>query len=68
MLKNTFRRVTGVLLLAVFGVAIWQFFRQTAGNEYVGGAVAFGAKVLLFIALVLWLVYLYDRRLKKNRQ
>lgn len=68
MLKNTFRRVTGILVLLVFGVAVFQFVRQTSDNPYLGNALAFGLKVILFLALVLWVVFLFDRRLKKRQQ
>lgn len=50
------------------GVAIYQYARQTSGNEFVSGAIFAGLKFLLFLALVLWLVYLADRRLKKREE
>jgi hypothetical protein len=66
VLKNTFRKFTGGVILLVFGIAIFRFIQQTSNNQYVGGAVAFGLKFLLFLALVLWVVYLLDRRMKKG--
>lgn len=68
MLKNAFRKLMGILIVGIMGVAVFQYFRQTAGNEYVGSALAFGLKVLLVIALALWVVFLFDRRLKKGQQ
>ncbi|HYG57628.1 MAG TPA: hypothetical protein VD902_06135 [Symbiobacteriaceae bacterium] len=68
MMKNTFRKLIGILILGIFGVAIYRYVQVTATNSYVGEALAFGLKVLLFLALVLYLVYLYDRRLKKGQQ
>lgn len=68
MLKNTFRRFTGILILLVMGLAIVQFFRQTATHPYLGNALGFGLKVLLFLALVLYVVFLFDRRINKRQQ
>jgi membrane protein implicated in regulation of membrane protease activity len=68
MLRNKFRKFVGIVILLVFGVAIVRFAAQTSGNPYVGGAMAFGLKVVLFLALVLWLVYLFDRRVNKRQQ
>lgn len=68
MLKNSFRKFTGILILLVFGVAIVQFFRQTSDNPFMGNALGFGLKILLFLALVLWVVFLFDRRLNKRQQ
>lgn len=67
MLKNTFRKFIGGLIIAVFAIAVFQFVRQTSGNQYVGDAVFFGLKVVLFLALILWVVYLMDRRMKKGQ-
>jgi di/tricarboxylate transporter len=66
VLRNTFRKVVGVVILLVFGLAVVRFAQQTAGNPHVGGAVASGFKFILFLALVLGLVYLADRRLKRQ--
>lgn len=68
MLRNSFRRFTGLVIMVVFGIAIFQFFRQTQGNPFVGGALASGAKLLLLLALVLWLFYLLDRRINRRPQ
>jgi membrane protein implicated in regulation of membrane protease activity len=68
MLRNKFRKFIGIVILVVFGVAIVRFAAQTSGNLYVGGALAFGLKVVLFLALILWLVYLFDRRVNKRQQ
>ncbi len=68
MLKNTFRKLVGILILVVFGVAIYRYAQQTSGNPYVAGAIFSGAKFLLFIALVLWVVYMADRRMKKREE
>ena len=66
MLRNKFRKIMGVVVVLVMGVAIWQYIRQTSGNEYVAGALFSGLKFLLFLALVLWLVYFFDRRSRKR--
>ncbi|MDF2631186.1 MAG: hypothetical protein K0R39_5017 [Symbiobacteriaceae bacterium] len=68
MLKNTFRKFTGILILLVFGVAVIQYFRQTASDPYLWDALGFGSKIILFLALVLWVVFLADRRMKKRQQ
>lgn len=68
MLRNKFRKFLGILIVLFFGVAIVRFAQQTMGNPYVGGALTFGLKVVLFLALVLWLVFLFDRRINKHRQ
>ncbi|MCG0239466.1 MAG: hypothetical protein L6E13_09770 [Firmicutes bacterium] len=44
---NAFRRLVSVLLLAVFGVAVWRFVQQTAGQPGVAG---------LVLRQALWLV------------
>jgi di/tricarboxylate transporter len=67
VLKNSFRRLLATIILLVFGLAVYRFVQQTQGNPYVGGALASGLKLLLFLALVLWAVYLFDRRLKRGR-
>ena len=64
--KNGFRMAMGILLMLVFGVGIYAFVRQTSGNAYVGGALAFGAKVILFLVLVVGLVYVADRRINQR--
>ncbi|HYF94357.1 MAG TPA: hypothetical protein VD969_19225 [Symbiobacteriaceae bacterium] len=67
MLRNTFRRVLGILILLVMGVAVVQFIRQTSANPFVGNALTFGLKVVLFLALVLWIVFMVDRRVNKRQ-
>jgi hypothetical protein len=66
MLRNKFRKFTGGLILLVFLIAVFQFFRQTRDNEFVGSALAAGIKLLLGLAIILWVVYLLDRRMKKR--
>lgn len=68
MLRNRFRKLVGVLILLVMGVAVFQYLRQTSGNQYVADAIFSGLKLLLALALILWLVWLYDRRLKKREE
>lgn len=68
MLRNKFRKFVGILILVVFGVAIYRYAQQTSGNPYVSGAIFSGLKFLLFLALVLWVVYLADRRMKKREE
>lgn len=68
MLKNKFRKFTGIVILLVFAFAIFKFAQQTQGNEYVWPAVVAGLKFLAFLAAVLGAVYYFDRRLKKESQ
>jgi len=68
MMKNTFRKIVGILILAVMGIAIFRYTQVTAESSFVLGALASGMKLLLFLGLVLYVVYLYDRRLKKKQQ
>lgn len=68
MLKNKFRKFTGILILLVFAFAIFKFAQQTQGNEYLWSAVAAGFKFLAFLAAVLGAVYYYDQRLKKRSE
>lgn len=68
MLRNKFRKFTGIIILLVFGFAIYKFGQQTQGNQYLWPALLAGFKFLAFLALVLGGVYLYDRRLKKGSQ
>lgn len=67
MLKNTFRKLVGILLVLIFGVAIVKFLQQTAGSQYLGGALSFGLKVLLVLALLLWGAFLYDKRVNRRQ-
>jgi hypothetical protein len=66
MLRNKFRRVMGILIVVVFGLAIVRFAQQTSSSQYIGGALASGAKFLLFLAVLVWGLYLFDRRMKKR--
>lgn len=66
LLRNRFRRLVGYAILLVMGIAVMQYFRMTSGNKYVAGALWDGLKLLLLLAVVLWLVYRYDRRQKKR--
>lgn len=68
MLRNKFRKFTGIVIVLVFAFAIFKFAQQTQGNEYVWPAVAAGVKFLAFLAAVLGAVYYYDQRLKKRSQ
>lgn len=66
MLKNRFRKLVGILLVAVFGVAVFQYFRQTAGNQYVVAAFSSGLWLLVFLAVIIGLAWTVDRR-KRQR-
>lgn len=66
MLKNTFRKLVGLLILIVFGVAVFQFTRQTSGNEYVSGALLSGLQVLAPFAVVIGLAWWADRRMRSR--
>jgi hypothetical protein len=68
VLKNTFRKLTGILILLVMGVAVFQYVRATEGSPLVASALGSGLKLLLFLGLVLYVVFLFDRRLKKNQR
>lgn len=67
MLKNRFRKLVGVLILLVFGVAVIRFVQQTGHNPYVGGAVATGLKLFLSLGLILGLIFLFDRRVNRGK-
>lgn len=62
MLKNTFRKLVGILILIIFGVAVFQFTRQTSGNEHVAPALTSGIWLLSFLAVVIGLAWWVDRR------
>lgn len=68
MMRNTFRKVMGAVILLAFGVGIYAYIRQTRGNAFVGSALGFGLKVLLFLALVLGVVYMIDRRVNRRER
>lgn len=68
LLRNRFRKVVGAVIALVMGVAVFQYARMTSGNPYVWRALFDGLKLLAFLALVLWLVYRFDRRLKKREE
>jgi len=68
VLKNTFRKLIGYLILIVFGIAIVRFAQQTWGNQYVLAAIGWGSTLIILLAGVLWLAYLFDRRMKKREQ
>lgn len=68
MLKNTFRKIMGVLIVVIFGVAVYQFTQQTSGNEYVRDALIAGTKFLLALFLVVWGLHQFDQRMKKRPQ
>jgi len=62
VLKNLFRKLIGLLVIALFAVALVQYFRQTAGNPYVWPALGSGMSMLLVLAAVLGVVWWADRR------
>lgn len=66
MLRNSFRKFTGILILLVFGVAVFQFSRQMTGDANVLGALSSGAWLLAFFAAVVGLAWLADRRLRQR--
>lgn len=66
MLKNTFRKLVGILILLVFGVAVFQFIRQTIGNEHVLAAISSGMWLLAFFAAVVGLAWWADRRMRRR--
>lgn len=68
MLKNTFRKITGGLIVAVFALAVYRYAQQTKDSEFVGAAIADGLKLLLVLGLVLYGAYLFDRRINKREQ
>lgn len=68
MLKNRFRQAIALIILLVFGRVIYLYIQKTSGSPYIGDALADGLKFLLFLALVLYVVSLIDRRMKKRRE
>jgi hypothetical protein len=66
MLKNTFRKLVGILILIVFGVAVFQFTRQTSGNQYVLGALGSGLWLLAPMVAVIGLAWWADRRMRRR--
>ncbi len=68
MLKNTFRKLIGYLIVIVFGIAIFRFVQQTWGNQYVLAAIGWGSALIILVGGVLYLAYLFDRRMKKREQ
>lgn len=64
MLKNVFRKLIGLLVVALFAVAVVQYFRQTSGNPYVWSALGSGLWILLPLAAVLSVVWWADRRMR----
>lgn len=66
MLKNTFRKLVGILILIVFGVAVIQFTRQTSGNEHLLGALGSGFWVLAPMVAVIGLAWWADRRMRRR--
>lgn|GEM_PF-1814068 len=66
MLKNTFRRLVGILILVVFGIAIFQFSRQTAGNAYLWDALSAGFWLVVFLFAIVGLAGWVDRRKRRH--
>jgi Na+-driven multidrug efflux pump len=65
MLKNTFRRFVGGLILFTFLVAIGVYIYKTWGNAHVWGALGWGLSLLGIFALILWIAYRADRKLRE---
>lgn len=68
MLKNTFRKIMGILIVVIFGIAVYRFAQQTSGNEYVLDALITGVGFLLFLFVLVWGLYQFDRRMKRRPQ
>lgn len=64
LLKNTFRKVVAVLVLLLFGAAVAQFTRQTAGDPNVAAALVSGLWLLTPIAAVVGLAWWADLRMR----
>lgn len=68
MLKNTFRRFVGMLILLTFAVAVGVYIFKTWGNSFVWGALGWGLSLLAIFAAVLWVAYRADKRLRANER
>ncbi|OTA40661.1 MAG: hypothetical protein A6D92_14695 [Symbiobacterium thermophilum] len=62
MLKNVFRKVIGLLVVALFAMGVVQYVRQTAGSPYVWSALASGLWILLPLAAAIGAAWWADRR------
>ncbi|HLO04032.1 MAG TPA: hypothetical protein VK191_13060 [Symbiobacteriaceae bacterium] len=68
MLKNTFRRLVGGLILFTFLLAIGVYIYKTWGNTFVWGALGWGLSLLGIIALVIWAAARADRRIRERER
>ena len=66
MLKNTFRRLVGILIVAVMGIAVLRFLVQTWGSRYLLPALGWGMSLIVIIGLILWGAYRADRHINKR--
>lgn len=66
MLRNKFRRFIGLLILATFGLAVFQYARVTSGSPFVLDALKSGFILLAFLAAVVFLMFQVDKRMKKR--
>lgn len=62
VLKNVFRKVIGLLVVALFAMGVVQYVRQTAGSPYVWSALASGLWILLPLAAAIGAAWWADRR------
>jgi hypothetical protein len=68
MLKNTFRRFIGGLILFTFLIATGVYIYKTWGNSQVWSALFWGSTLLGLIALVVWIAARADRRLRDQER
>lgn len=68
MLKNTFRRFVGMVILITFLIAIGVYIYKTWGNSFVWGALGWGLSLLGIFAAVVWVAARADRRIRERER
>lgn len=68
MLKNSFRRFTGGLILFTFLIALGVYVYKTWGNAEVWSALFWGSTLLGIFALIVWIAARADRRIRAQER
>jgi hypothetical protein len=68
MLKNSFRRLTGGLILFTFLIATGVYVYKTWGNSEIWGALFWGSTLLGILALIVWIAARADRRIRARER
>lgn len=68
MLKNTFRRFIGSVILITFLIAIGVYIYKTWGNAHVWGALGWGLSLMAIFAVVIWAAARADRRIRERER